>query len=132
MSLGRVVAQTTVRFLVERCRELGFIPLVTAIPPHNRYFPRIPRESESAVYVKLFGHNTEGVNAVQVRWGVVDSAQLTEVSVLEDNLTLTEEDRVLLVLQTAKEAGKSMDLTQAALIAKSLRNLADLEQALQS
>jgi len=130
MSLRPLIARTTVQFLVERCRELGFIPLVTATPPHNRYFPAIPRESPTVVYVKLFGHNTEGINSVQVRWGAVDSSLLDKTSVEEDNLTLTGEDRVLLVLETAKALQRQLPLREAAAIAGKLRTLADLEQAL--
>ncbi len=132
MSLRPLIARTTVQFLVERCRELGFIPLVTSTPPHNRYFTAIPRESPTVMYVKLFGHNTEGINSVQVRWGAVDSNLLDKTSVEEDNLTLTAEDRVLLVLETAKAAARQMQLKEATEIAAKLRTLGDLEQALQS
>jgi hypothetical protein len=84
------------------------------------------------MYVKLFGHNTEGINSVQVRWGAVDSNLLDKTSVEEDNLTLTAEDRVLLVLETAKAAARQMQLKEATEIAAKLRTLGDLEQALQS
>lgn len=91
-------------FLCDRCRELGFIPLLTSVPPSNRYFYGHDRESSTALYIKLFGHNNDILNTVQARWGLIDTLDLDKFGSLEeDNLTLTQMDKYLLISTFSQE-----------------------------
>jgi hypothetical protein len=83
-------------YLVERCKELGYIPLITKTPPPNKIFPVHP--SEEAVYIKLFGSFNYTINTVHGRFGVLDPKNMTELGSLEDdNLCLTGMDKYLLI-----------------------------------
>ena len=107
---------------------------MTKTPPHNRFFLGHNRDSPTAVYVKLFGHNTDGVNAVQVRWGLIDGEDLRRFGGMgEDNLTLTSEDKVQLTLQIL-HAAKSphAQLSPATRLAATSSSLGDILQFLET
>lgn len=96
------VTRITAEYLVRRCRELGFIPLVSRTPPLDVSFPAQP--SASAVYVKLFGHYNYLVNTIHAKWGVLDPENLHTLGKLSaENLSLTVPDTQLLLLSFAEE-----------------------------
>jgi hypothetical protein len=104
MPTKQQAASLIAAFLCERCRELGFIPLLTTVPPANRYFYGHDRNSPTALYVKLFGHNSDILNSTQARWGLIDTQDLNKFGSLgEDNLTLTQMDKYLLIVKFAEE-----------------------------
>jgi hypothetical protein len=83
-------------YLVRRCRDLGYLPLVTKELPPNRVFATKP--SEDAVFIKLFGHFNYSLNTVHGKFGVLDPRNLRELGELDDrNLALTMSERILLV-----------------------------------
>jgi hypothetical protein len=54
--------------------------------------------------VKLFGHNSDILNSTQARWGLIDTQDLNKFGSLgEDNLTLTQMDKYLLIVKFAEE-----------------------------
>lgn len=90
MFLGKVGT-----FLIKRCEELGYIPLITKTPPPNKLFPVEP--SPDAIYIKLFGHFNSTINTIHARFGVLDPKNLTTLGYFDDrNLSLTEMDKLLL------------------------------------
>lgn len=123
--LVKVVAE----YLCERCRELGYIPQVTKLHPHNRVFPSTP--SSSALFVKLFGNNNWSLNSVHCRWGVLDPQNLSELGSLdEENLTLTEMDKFLLIQKILERAGLKKTQTQILELAKQTRTLQEVKDFL--
>jgi hypothetical protein len=83
-------------FLVERCKELGYIPIITKTPPFFQSFPANP--SKDAVFIKLFGHFNYQINTVHSKFGVLDPKNLSTLGHLcEKNLHLTEMDKYLLI-----------------------------------
>ena len=96
------LVQSTAWFLVERCRELGFIPLVTKTPPPDCRFDPFP--GEHALFIKLFGRFDGIINTVHAKWGVLDETCLDTLGSLgPSNLCLTTSDIRLLILQLSQE-----------------------------
>ena len=107
-------------FLVGRCQELGYVPLITKIQPPEVVFSGNP--SSEAVYVKLFGHYNYRINTVHAKFGVLDPMNLKTLGSLgEDNLCLTDMDKLLLI--TSLFSAKTNPLQQ---ISKEVLTLEDI------
>ena len=110
-------------FLVERCKDLGYPPLITKTSPPNKIFRVTP--SSEAVYIKLFGHFNYTINTVHARFGVLDPNNLTILGALdEENLTLTEMEKYLLTSSLLELPSNSLKAISEN--AKTLQDLYDI------
>lgn len=107
-------------FLVDRCKDLGYVPLITKDVPINRCFSVQP--SQDAVFVKLFGHFNTSINTVHCRFAVLDPENLENLGALdEENLCLGFAEKYLLVASLFELSHK--DLLQLANESNTLQDL---------
>ena len=107
-------------FLVDRCKELGYIPIITKTPPPHQIFN--PDPSPEAVYIKLFGHFNYNINTVHARFAVLDPHNLQSLGSLDDNnLCLTQMDKYLLISSLLQQ-----DHSSSEKMSKNLKNLQEI------
>mmetsp|Transcript_34495 Transcript_34495/g.60629 ORF Transcript_34495/g.60629 Transcript_34495/m.60629 type:complete len:129 (-) Transcript_34495:517-903(-) len=84
-------SQVVISFLANRCKNLGFVPLI------SEAYPGLEAPKEGGLYVKLFGRWDSQINSVHAQWGWVNAADWDAVSLGEDNLKCSATDKYLLL-----------------------------------